>query len=462
MKQMFQLIPRGSSNTMVQYTRVEKKMRKHCLLAGLILVLVISFGLACVSADVSASESYVKPGNNVDLVFTGTPGSGFTVFVSDSRSIMDNVSLVFDGTGQYIWSYPVNETAYTDSIKVRAIIDGESVETGFIVSKMDPQLLAETVRVMAGNSKKQAESALIEARKAGKIDDEMLAYYREASQLLVDSKSYAEQGEHAKAYESIKTALTLFETIIEDTYSTDVVPTTPPENERDMIRAQEALKDLTKRITELKSTANNLEKNGFNVDALRDGITRMDNGLIRAQNAIESNNMGEAVGYLTEVNENLKKVQDAVSQRMQEHNQRKVSSYQTSLVNRYNTMRNTLTTLRAVNTDKVTGVLAEMDAIEGKLDEARDLYEEGNVVQSIRVLQNADRNFKEAFSGLDGGETRTLLGTLDQLTAKLENESSQVNRMRIQRQIEIVKNSLSNRLEQETSVSQRPPSRTTP
>jgi hypothetical protein len=461
MKQMFQLIPRGSSNTMMQDKGVVKEMRKHCLVAGLILVLAISFGLAGVSADVSASESYVKPGNSVDLVFTGPPGSGFTVIVSDSRSIMDNVSLVFDGTGQYVWNYGVNETAYTDSIQVRATINGAVEETGFVTSRMDPALLAQTLITMATNSKKQAESALIEARKVGESKDEMLTRYREATQLLADSKGYAEQGEHTKAFEAIKTALTMFETIIEDTYSTDVAPTTP-ENERNKIQTQEALNDLTKRLTELNRIAENLEKNGFNVDALREGITRMDNGLEKAQNEIESNNMGEAARYITDVNESLKKVQDAITTRMREHNQRKVASYQTSLVNRYNTMRNTLTVMKATNTDMITGVIADMEVIEGKLEEARGLYEEGNFVESIRVLHIADRDFKEAFSGINGRETQSLLDSLDQLTVKLEGESSQVNRMRIQRQIDSVKHSLSNRLEMETVVIPRQPSHATP
>ena len=218
MKQVFQMIPRGSSNTMLQDMGVEKKMRKHCLVAIMIAILVGSFGLLRVSANISVSDDYVKPGDSIDLVFTGTPGSGFTITVSGSRNTMDNVSLVFDGTGQYTWSYRVNETSYTDNIKVRATIDGALVESGFIVSRMQPQQLAETMRIMAGNSKKQAESALIEAKRAGKLEAETLTRYRNAAQLLADSRSYAEQGEHTRAFEAIKTALAQFETIIDETY----------------------------------------------------------------------------------------------------------------------------------------------------------------------------------------------------------------------------------------------------
>ena len=455
MKQVFQMIPRGSSNTKLQDMGVEKKMRKHCLVAIMIAILVGSFGLLRVSANISVSDGYVKPGDSVDLVFTGTPGSGFTITVSGSRNTMDNVSLVFDGTGQYTWSYRVNETSYTDSIKVRATIDGALVESGFIVSRMQPQQLAETMRIMAGNSKKQAESALIEAKRAGKLEAETLTRYRNAAQLLADSRSYAEQGEHTRAFEAIKTALAQFETIIDETYSTDTAPTAS-QNEKNRIRAQEVLKDLTDRLIELNRTARNLENNGFNVEAMDAEINRMQDGLEKAQDAVDSNNMGEAAQIIGAVDEHLKKVQEAITQRTREHNQRKVSSYQTSLANRYNTMRNTLTTLQSLNSDKVSIVLADMNSIEGKLDTARSLYQGGDITGSIRALQMADRDFKEAFARINGEETRTLMNILDHLTSQLENEPSQTNRLRLRRRIQNAKDSLASKLGEDIPEPTRP------
>lgn len=456
MKQVFQMIPRGSSNTMLQDTGVENKMRRYYLIAALIAVLVGSMALVEVSADVSVTESYVKPGNSVDLVFTGTPGSTFTVILSDSRRTLENISLALDETGRHVWSYMVNETAYTDSVKVIATIDGTITESGFIVSRMTPHQLAETMRMMADNSRKQAESALMEARKAGKLSEEMLTSFRDTRQLLADSKNYAEQGDHTKAFEAIKTALTRFETIIGDSYSTDVSPPTPQEDETNKLRAQEVLKDLTGKLASLIRTAGNLEDNGFNVDVLRDGIEGMTEGLDLAQTAIDSNKIGEAARHIRTVDDHLNKVQDAIKQRIQEYNQRKVSIYQTSLLNRYNTMRNTLTVIQSVNTDRVTIVLADMEAIEGKLDEARDLYEDGDITGSIRVLQRADKDFKEAFARINGDESRSLLSSIDKLTNQLENNLSQMDRMRLQRRIESMKNSLTSKLEQEPLEPTRP------
>lgn len=456
MKQVFQMIPRGSSNTMLQDKGLVNKMRKHCLLSVLIAVLIGSIALVWASADVSVSESYVKPGYSVDFVFTGTPGSNFTVSLSNSRRTLENVSLTFDGTGRHVWSYMVNETAYTDSIRIRAAIDGTVTESGFIISKMEPRQLAETMRIMAGNSRKQAESALMEARKTGKLDPEILTRFRDASELLADSKGYAEQDEHTKAFEAIKTALTRFKTIIDDTFSTDVAPTTTPENETAKLRAQEVLKDLTGRIVELNRTAGNLEDNGFNVDVLREEIKRMSEGLKLAQTAVDSNNLGEAARHIRAVDEHLNKVQDNIKQRMQEHNQLKVSRYQTSLQNRYNTMRDTLTILQVANTDKVTIVLADMDSIEGKLDEARGLYDGGDISGSIKVLHNADRRFKEAFARINGDESRMLLNSLDLLASQLENEQSPMNRIRLQRRMESMKSSLTTRLEEDPPEPMRP------
>lgn len=453
MKQLFQLIPQGSSNIMLQDKELENKMRKQCLETLLTMILVVSIGLVGVNADISVSDPYVTPGNNVDLIFTGSPGSEFLVTVLDSRGIMDNASLVFDDSGQYVWNYLVNGTAYTDAIKVTAIIDGVTIESGFIVSSMHQRHLAETIRIMAINSKKQAESALIEAKRAGKLPPDMVSAYREAVQLLGDSKSYIEQEEHSMALETIKSALTLFEMIVENIYSENVTPSETPSNS---IQALETLKTLTTRLEEIKRTARNLERLDYNADMLNYWIAQMNSGLEKAQFQIESNNIDEATRQLSAVNQNLKMVQNSINQRIQEYNRRKASSYQTSLMNRYNTMRNTLTFMQTANTDKVSSVLNAINTLESKLDEARTLYEIGDIDGNIKVLQVTNRDFKETFSGLNGEETRKLLDTLDTLTVQLEKEVSPTNRQKIQMQIQTIKNSLSRSLESETAVAIQP------
>jgi hypothetical protein len=458
MKQVFHSIPWGSSYSISHRRVVEKKMRKKYLIMALIGMMVGSLGIAVAGADEVLMNKYVKPGDSIDLPFSGAPGSSLTVTVAGSRGLLSNVTLEFDETGKHIWRYTVNETAYTDNIRVTAVIDGETKVAEFVVSRMTPSQLAQTMRTMAENAKKQAESALIEARKAGNQNETTLELFRDAVRLLRDSRNFAEQGEHASAFETIKEAMTMFKTVIYEAYNTDVAPPEHAENDRKLVRAKGALLDLTRRLEELKQTSQSLEKNGFNVEKLNEHIFRLEEGLGKAREAIEANNIGAAERHLNAIDETLNNIMNNLRQRMQEHNKRKASLYQTALVNRYITMRNTLTFMRSVDSDRVTNVLAELDRIEDNLDEARRLHDEGKITESVRVLYLADKDFKQTFYGINGDDTRTLLNSLDRLTAQLETDMSLRERLKLQNQIEEAKESLRTKLEQNALTSTHQPS----
>jgi hypothetical protein len=437
-------------------------MRKQSLLLVLTGILLFSLGLAAVGADITVSEGYVKPDDSVDLVFSGPPGSSFTVTVSNSRGVLDSATLVFDDFGEYTWKYTVNGTANTDKFYVRAIIDGKTAEARFIVSVMEPRQLAETFRLMATNARKQAEAAIIEAKRADNLTPDTIELFREALQLLQNAKEYSEEGDHAAALETIKEVLGMFETVIDDTYNTDLAPPEQSENQRRLVRAKGALLDLSRRLEELKHTSQSLERNGFSVEKLNEHIHRLADGLEKAREAIKSNNLDAAERHLRGIDEVLNNIMNNIRQRIQENNRRKASLYQTTLVNRYNTMMNTLTVMKSVDSERVTSVLTAINSIEDKLDEARRLYEEGRTTESVSVLFSADREFKQAFSGIKGDETKILLNSIDRLTVKLENTLSLRERMQIQMEIEAAKTELKNRLEQNTiTPTQPPPSDTT-
>jgi hypothetical protein len=124
-------------------------------------------------------------------------------------------------------------------------------------------------------------------------------------------------------------------------------------------------------------------------------------------------------------------------------------------------MRTTLTTLQSLNPDRVSNVLAEMNSIEGKLDNARNLYIGGDISGSIRVLQQADTEFKDVFSRMNGYETRYIMNLLDQLTNQMENEVSPTEKLRLQKRIQSTKDMLASRLEMNALESTNQPPETT-
>ncbi len=444
MKQGFQTIPRGSSNTMLRNGGVEKKMRRIGYMA-LILVILASLATLSVNADVVRLDSYVMPGETVELPFTGTPGESFTVTVSNSKGLIESFELSFDESGNYIWSYSVNETASTDSYTVTATIDGVTQEENFIVSRMTPQLLANTVTTMADNSKKQAEAALMQAKRNGVLTDEALSAYREAVQQLSEARAFVQSGDHADALETVMEALDTFESIIDDSY-TETAPPEIPVNQRELVRAQEALKKQTKTLEELKKTSNSLERHGFNVDLLERGINAVENELTLAKAAIDDIDLESAAEHLRQSADYTSTAQRFVKNKRNELSQRKTAAYQNTLTIRYNSMRTTLTVLQAANNDRVTAVLGELDSIEDRLDEARAEYSRGNVAESIRLLQSVDHDFKAAIREINGEDTKDLINSLDRLNTELEKTESTANRERLRKRINTVKDNLEDTL----------------
>lgn len=461
MKQVFQQVPRGSYNTMVYDGWLGKKMRKHCLLALLLVTLIVSSGAMGASAEVTVSPQYVKPGNSIDLIFTGAAGSYINVTVSNSRITLEEVVLELGETGQYMWRYTVNETAYTDSYTVSAIIEGVTMETGFIVSNLEPAQLANTMRTMAENSKRQAQTAMIEARRSGNLNTDMVTAHKNGIDALENSRQYAEQGEHTKAFEEIKTALNHFEMILNDYYA-ERNPPEKTEEDTETIRIQEAIKALNSELVKLNETAGTLERKGFNVDALEKGLVVISAGIQVAEEKLEAGDIESALDSLNKASTSNKRIQDALRNRLEELNQNKVQQYQTSLVNRYNTMQNTLNVLQTVNSDKVSGVLSDLTGLQTKLDQARTLYMQGNHRESVRVLQSADAQFKEAFNALNGANNRQLLNTLDRLSLKLEGPLRPRERERIEAEINAIETSLRNRLQVNSTSNIKPSVRQTP
>ncbi len=461
MKHMFQLIPRGSYNTIMRYTCLEKKMRKSYLILLLLAILVTSTAFGQVKAGISLSSQYVKPGDSIELVFQGSPESNFTVTIRNSRNILENGSHVFDETGQYTWLYTVNETSATDSYLVLAAIDGTTETTGFVVSGMEPSQLANTLRTMADNSKRQAQTALIEAKRKGNLNTDMVVAHQNALQALEDASRYSSQGEHTKSFESIRKAMNLFQSILDDYYR-ERNPPEKPVDDTDLLRAKEAIRALRKTLTKLNNTSDNLKRKGFNVEVLEKGIENMNSEISTAEATLETGSFDEAVLSIQEATQIKSRIQDALKNRLQELNKPKVQTYQDSLLKRYSAMKNTLTAIQTVDSDRITLVITNLDAIEFKLDQARNLITAGNYPEGIRALQSTDLEFKMTFSQLNGNRTQTLLNSLDKLSLDLERETSLVNKERIQLQMDTIKNRLRTRLQVRANTTTRPPVRKTP
>ena len=454
MKRLFHSIPRGSSNTIVQKgISVRKMVRKGYLTLTAVLLVMLSVSLASADPGIQVSERYFKPGDVVTATVTGDPGESFGLDLANSRGLIQTHTGAVGEDGTYVWTYRLNATAISDTYMVQIRVGDDMTEDSFVVSGMTPSQLAETMRMMVSNAKKQAETALIQSRKAGSQDDDALNTYREAVQVLAEAGKSFEAGNYVQAMNQGREALGLFNQVVDGSYSTpDVEPPQDLEQDRNAVKAQEAINRFQAELDELKKTAETIDEKGFSPGLTPMWLRRLQGELDEAQDLVDSNQVGEAARQLTMVSNQLKSGRASLQQRQAEIRDRLASRYKTALESRYTKMRDTLVLLEAVDTGKVSGALGEITDIQSRIRAAQNSMQAGNTGEAVRTLWMAERQMREALGKVNGDDTARLLDEIDRLTLQLENQDQTLEREKLMHRIEIATQNLQDILRPRTDI----------
>jgi len=439
-----------------------RKMVKKWSLA-LTAILLIMLSVSFVSADpgVQVSERYFKPGDVVTVTVTGDPGESFELDLKNSRGLIQTHISAVGEDGAYVWAYKLNATASTDTYTVQIRVGDDIIQDSFVVSRMTPKQLAETMRMMVSNAKKQAEAALIQARKAGRHDEDASNAYREAVHVLGEARNSFEAGDYDQAMNQVRQALDKFNQAIDGSYSTpDVEPPQNEELDRNRARAQEVINRLQGELDDLKKTAETIDEKGFSSGLTPMLFRRRQGELEDAQDLLDSNQVVEAARQLTMVSSQLKSGRATIQLRQAEIRDRLASKYRTALENRYTKMRDTLVLLEAVNAGKVSGALGEIDDIQSRFRAAHDSLQAGNTGDAVRTLWDAERQMREALGNVNGDETARLLDEIDRLTLQLENQGQLAEREKLRQRIEIATQNLQDLMRPRTDTNGNKPAHT--
>jgi len=454
MKRLFHSIPRGSSNTIVQKgISVRKMVRKGYLTLTAVLLVMLSVSLASADPGIQVSERYFKPGDVVTVTVTGDPGESFGLDLANSRGLIQTHTGSVGEDGTYVWTYRLNATAMTDTYMIQIRVGDDMTEDSFVVSGMTPSQLAETMRMMVSNAKKQAETALIQARKAGSQDEDALNTYREALQVLAEAGNSFEAGNYVQAMNQGREALGLFNQVVDGSYSTpDVEPPQDLEQDRNTVKAWEIINRLQAELDELKKTTETIDEKGFSPGLTPMWFRRLQGELHDAQDLLDSNQVGEAARQLTMVSNQLKSGRASLQQRQAEIRDRLASRYKTALESRYTKMRDTLVLLKAVDAGKVSGALGEITDIQSRIRAAQDSMQAGNTGEAVRTLWEAERQMREALMKVNGDDTARLLDEIDRLTLRLENQDQTLEREKLLHRIEIATQNLQDIMRSRTDI----------
>jgi tetratricopeptide (TPR) repeat protein len=448
MKHLFHSISQDSSNIIIPYGENRKKMNKNTLLALLVIILA-SISIGCVKAQttIEVSPAVTRPGDTVSISGQVTSNETVLIEISNSRTIVDTFNVTSDANGQFSTTYNVGQDAAIDVYLVK--ISAETDEASFIVSKMTPQQLTNTIKTLTENAKKQAETALIQARNQSiTIPAEIQEMYRTGLTKLVESEKAIQNQNFVQAQESLQEALNMFRKVVEYTYGDKAVePPTNTEQERNKV--QDKLDQLRRQYNKIKRAIQMLREYGLNVQLLETDLNRLHQLILNTQESLDEGSLREADQKATRVQTMIRERLVALRQRQAEITKKLAERYQTALENRVDTAIDTFEKLQSVRPTQSTLALRELAALREKLTESYTSLSNGNTVEAIRTMKNTEYRLKQLAQTVNGPETARLLNRIDELTANLE-WTIEKDTTQLQNEIEDTKETLRDYLRKRT------------
>jgi len=328
---------------------------------------------------------------------------------------------------------------------------GQTVQTSIVVSRMTQQQLVNTLRLMVTNAKKQAETALIEARKHGKtLPEDIKQKYAQGLEELANAVNAIQSQNYVSAQESLKEAMNLFREIVAYTYCDDIEA--PVDTDQLRNRVQELINQLTRQYKEINAVVQRLKQYGLNVDALEREMSLLRNRIGEAQSLLDQGKVNEAQQSAIRTQQLVQQRLAELRQKQAEITKRLVSKYQASLENRVAAYIDTFNKIQSVRPVQSALALQELEALQVRLVYSGELIDENNIASALREMYATEYRLRRLAVTVNGDVTIRLLNRIDELTANLQ-DSTGTAANQIENEIENTKDSLSDYLRDRRPIS---------
>lgn len=423
-------------------------MKNKALLTLVTMIFAsLMVGIAWAQPTVEVSPPVVKPGETVIISGQAAPGVTLTIEISNSRALVDSFNVSTDTSGEYSIEYILPSGSPVDVYSV--LVDSEKIT--FIVSKMNQEQLSNTIRMLVLNAKKQAESAMIQARKQGQtIPQEVRNKYSQAINAITQAGTHIQNNNYAEAQASLQEALNRFRQIVEYSYGENVGPQVDPEQHR--IRVQEMINQLWRQYKEISGVVQRLKQYGLNVDILERQLNTLRNSIEGAQELLDEGNTAEAQQRVMRLQKLVKQRLDELKQRQAEITKRLAERYQLSLENRVEAYLTTFQKIQTIRPLASALAIQELESLQARLADSEELLENGNTALALREMHSIEYRLRNLANTVNGVVTSRLLYRIDELAANLE-ESTGTDTIQIQQDIEDTKNSLTDYLRERRPTS---------
>jgi hypothetical protein len=392
----------------------------------------------------------VKPGESVIIIGHSIAGANLFVEISNTRALVKTFNITTNKMGTFRIPYEVPVNFPVDTYTVSLQDSGEKIEITFVVSKMTQQQLANTIRTLVENAKRQAESALIQSKKQGyTIPPEIMEKYTIGIEEVRNAADYIQGNNYIEAQESLIEALNQFRKVVEYSYSEELVPPIDPKQER--LRIQEMIDQLKRKYNEINAVVKKLKLNGLNVNLLEQDLNTLQDKIIEAQTLLDEGKFFEAEQRVARTNHLLQQRLEALRQRQTEVTKRLAEIYQISLVNRVDSYIDTFQKLQSIRPIQSAIALQELELLQQNLMDSGEHLEQDNIRVALRKIRNTEFRLRRLSKTVNGNITQRLFNRIDELTANLQ-ESSEEDASQIEKDIEETKNTLNEYLRVKPSL----------
>ena len=445
-KHVFQLVSLGSSNTTIPSTRNENWMKKKAIIL-LMAILAASMLVGTSLAQPTVDPPVVQPGDSFTITGQTNAETNVVIIISNTRAQIDAFNITSDQSGLYTTQYQLSKDAAIDIYTINVTIDGETVESSIIVSKMSQQQLVNTIGTLVLNTRKQAETMIIQARKEGKLTSEALELYQHGKTSLENAVNSIENQDYTQAHSDLQEAMNRFKEVIEYNYGAEVEA--PVESDEAYNLVREKIDQLNQQYRQINATVQKLNENGLNTDVLTRDLKILRTRLNEAESLLEAGDLAEAEKIVDETHNQVSQRLEQIQQRQTEVTKRLAERYQTSLENRVEVYIDTFRKLQTIRPVQSVQALQELEQLQTKLNDSNTQLESGNVLDAVRELRATETRLKRLSNAVNGPVTSRLLNRIDELTASIERG----NEAEIRNEIETTKNTLKDYLRSKNTVS---------
>jgi len=442
-KQVFQNVSTGSSNSTSTPIRAVKSMSLGKLAAILMVALLVSPSLAvakeATGPTVFTDDPAYEPGEEVEISGTAEPNSEVNITVSDGSDEIFNDTVHTDGKGEFSTEFTLPEEVAAGVYTVVASVFEVTAEASFTVVEMDLKELAEGLLDQAEELKEDLNELLVLLEEEGvEVSQEILDDMNEGILAFEEAEQLIEQKEYGEAAEKALEALAILGDVFDDVQA--LVPEEEPPEEEALLKDEEPEDDVERGmglyvaidmalryVDKVNETVDRLVEEGYEFDEeyIRERFKEAEDALLALRAKLEAL---DSYASIAEIAKDLARIREFLgetngllhSTAVKKHKLQMTERFMEQVQNRVRVLNDTILKLRErLEAEKTVMVGNALGNVYRKIERLRERLSTDDVEELLDELENAVDEIDENLDKLNGKGTSTNLKSMNVVEARM-------------------------------------------